>query len=366
MKKGYLVFALLMGIVIQTSGQIPVILRVTAAEQSDTTGCNFVKELARISWLAISSGKAKLWNAPSKDFQITPQSLRDIDASAGTSFTDQEVVFIYEYWTNINRELKSTTTGFLFSNKSKRGEDVEYGYVEFRDLQEFFLRERVETNSNGNFNTNLASVLHSKSFNYQFLQFAGKVIDNVSDSRKIRDEYIGQLRFNVSAFSLNEVPQKMVTWTLDPSPDVTKEKSVNGNKLISALGDYLRANEEVFLNLGGDKIPGVQLKGRWKITRIEVSELWKKISGETLYDPLTLKMYINDSALAEIPYRDLLKMDVKIMDIALTDFLRVKEFNYVIRRVNQQDIPRSEAYLYQKALYEAEWNKLTIWVAANR
>ena len=342
--------------------QIPVILRVTSAEQSDTNGYNFVKELTRISHDAIMSGKTRLWNSAAKDFQLLPQSLSSIEKSSGVSFKDQEVIFIYEYWTNAGSELKSTTTGFLFSGKSARGEDVEFGYIEYQDLQSVFVQERVRSNVNGNFNTSMENLLLSKKFNYQFLQFAGKVIDNVSDSRKIREEYIGSRRFNPGAFAQNEVPQKMVVWTLDYSPDQSMKKSAEGNRLLIALQDYLRENEEVFYNLGGDKIPAAHTKAKWRVTRIEVEELWKKINEEVLFDPLMLTLYVNDSALTIIPYRDLIKMDVKVEEIQLMDFLRLKSFNFVIRKINQDEILRSESYLYAKALMEAEWNKVSWWV----
>ncbi|MBK7963960.1 MAG: hypothetical protein IPK10_00670 [Bacteroidetes bacterium] len=240
--------------VANVQAQIPVILRVTAAEQADSIGCNFVHELCRITYNAILSGKVKLWNSSNKEFRIIAQSLKEIDASANTQFVNQEVIYIYEMWSNANKELKSTTSGFLFSNRNAKGEDVEYGFVEYTDLQEFFLRERVETNANGNFNANLASFLNSKNYNYQFLQFAGKVINNINDSKSIRDEYIGNLRFNVSAFSMNEVPQKLVVWTLDRSTEMKSEKVATGNDLLTAIGDYLKNNQEVFFNLGGDKV----------------------------------------------------------------------------------------------------------------
>ena len=148
--------------VAKVQAQIPVILRVAAAEQADSIGCNFVRELCRISYDAILSGNVKLWNSSNKEFHIIAQSLKEIDASANTSFLNQEVIFIYEMWTHSNKELKSATSGFLFSNRNSKGEDVEYGYVEYTDLQEFLMRERVITNANGNFNSNLASFLNAK------------------------------------------------------------------------------------------------------------------------------------------------------------------------------------------------------------
>lgn len=362
MKKWILV--ILMGVmgVANVQAQIPVILRVTAAEQADSIGCNIVRELCRITYNAILSGKVKLWNSSNKEFSIIAKSLLEIDASSNTQFVNQEVIFIYEMWTNTNKELKSTTTGFLFSNRNAKGEDVEYGFVEYADLQEFLLRERVETNANGNFNANLAGFLNAKNYNYQFLQFAGKVINNINDSKSIRDEYIGKLRFNVNAFSMNEVPQKLVVWTLDRSAETNSEKVTKGNELLTAIGDYLKNNQEVFFNLGGDKVFNYTQKAKLKVNKIEVSELWKRVGEELLFDPLGLIIYINDSPLNEIPYKDLIKLEVMINNKLLIDNIREKNFNFIIRKINQQEIARSQSYLYQKALLQSPWNKVSYFV----
>lgn len=362
MKKWILVIMMGMMSVAKVHAQIPVILRVTAAEQADSIGCNIVRELCRITYDAILSGRVKLWNSSNKEFNIIAQSLIEIDASANTQFVNQEVVFIYEMWTNANKELKSTTSGFLFSNRNSKGEDVEYGFVDYIDLQEFLLRERVQTNANGNFNANLAGFLNSKNFNYQFLQFAGKVINNITDSKSIRDEFIGKLRFNLSAFSMNEVPQKLVIWTLDRTSEGANDKMKNGNELLNAIGDYLRNNQEVFFNLGGDKVFNYTQKAKLKVNKIEVNELWKRVGEELLFDPLGLVIYINDSPLTEIPYKDLMKLEVLIKDKLLIENIREKNFNYIIRKINHQEITRSQSYLYQKALLQSPWNKVSYFV----
>ena len=134
--------------------QFPVLLRATSSEQNDSTGCNFVKEVVRVVYETVISGKAKMWDSPDKEIQIMPASLQQIEKSSETSFLEQDIIFIYEFWTNTNRDLKSTTKGFLFSNKSKTGEEVAYGYVDFAELQEPFMRSRITVNANGNFNAN--------------------------------------------------------------------------------------------------------------------------------------------------------------------------------------------------------------------
>ncbi len=359
MRRQLFLFTLFVISCISTYGQIPVILRLEASEQEDTTGCNFVRELTRITYDAIMAGKVKLWNSPAKEILIMPLSLKQIERSTRTNFTEQEVIFIYEYWSNTNKVLSSQTNGFLFSNKTLSGADVEYGFVEYQELQPVFMTERVNSNANGNYNSNLDSYILSKNYNFNFLQFAGKVINNKEDSRKIFEEFIGSSRFNLSQFSSLEIPQKKVTWTVDFSTETGKIKALNGNNMLLSVEKYLRQNEEVFYNMGGEKILNHVQKGKWKVTRLQLTELWKKVYNTLSTDPIGLTVYINDSTLSEVPYKELVKWDVKVGDLALVDFIRLQNYNFVIRKINSQDIPRSESYAYYKALQEADWKNLT-------
>jgi hypothetical protein len=340
--------------------QIPVILRVTAAEQIDTTGCNFVNELTRITYDAVISGKAKLWDTPEKEIHIMPSTLKEIEKSSSTSFIEQDVVFIYELWQNSNKALKSTTNGFLFSNTDKLGNSVAYGYVDAKDLQEIFIRSRIQTNANGNYNSNLTSYVSSKQYNYKFLQFSGKVIDNASESQLIKDQYIGNTKFNTTEFSVDEIPQKVVKWSIERKK--AGNDSSAANMLLNAIEMYLHNNDAIFYNLDIEKQFSHLPKTSRRVSGVKVKELWKKIDGQILYDPISLTVFINDVPLEEVLYKDMVSMEISIGNESWIDYLKAKKFLYVINKINSQDISREEAFKYQKALLTFDWNRITDFV----
>lgn len=339
--------------------QVPVILRVLASEQHDTIGCNVVREIVRITHQEIMKGNARLWNGPGKEIRILPASLQKIDELSKTSFLEQDLVFMYEFWNNQGGQLTSTTSGFLFSNKNRAGEDIEYGYVEYADLQGAFTRERIDANPNGNYNATLSNYIDSKGFHYNLIQFAGKVVDNVSDSRKLRDEYVGKSRFNPSLFGSIEVPKKLIEWTLDPAREASTQKASAGNAFLKKLDSLLKANEDLFVELGGYELLHRQSRRTWKVTRMQVQEIWKKVSNEILFDPVETVVFINDEPLAPISYQLIVSKGLMIDDRSLVDCLRKKEFNYAIRKLNSQEVMRSESTQYQKALLNAPWNNIT-------
>lgn len=357
-----LIFLLLTTFFFALSGleaQVPVILRVLASEQHDTIGCNVVREIVRISHQEIMKGTAKLWNGPGKEIQILPASLLKIDELSKTSFLEQDVVFIYEFWNNQGEQLTSTTSGFLFSNKNRTGEDIEYGYVEYADLLGAFTRERVDANPNGNFNATLSNYIDSKAFHYNLIQFSGKVVDNVSESRRIRDEYIGKSRFNPSLFGTIEVPKKMVEWSLDPVKETPTQKASAGNDFLRKIDSLMKSNEDLFVELRGYELLHRQSRKNWKVTRMQVKEIWKKVNNEILFDPIEAVVFINDEPLMPMTYQLIVSKGLSIDDRNLVECLRKKEFNYAIRKLNSQEVMRGETMQYQKALLSAPWNNIT-------
>lgn len=339
--------------------QVPVILRVLASEQHDTIGCNVVREIVRITHQEILKGNAKLWNGPGKEVRILPASLQKIDEISKTNFLDQDLVYVYEFWNNREGQLTSTTTGFLFSNKTRSGEDIEYGYVEYAELQGAFTRERIEVNPNGNYNATLSNYLDSKSFHYNLIQFAGKVVDNVAESNRIRSEYVGISRFNPSLFGSIEVPKKLVEWSLEMVKDASTQKATAGNDFLKKLDSLMKANEDLFVELGGYELLYRQSRKAWKVTRVQVKEIWKKVGSELLFDPIEMVVYINDEPLTAMSYQLIVSKGLSIDDKSLIDCIRKKDFSYAIRRLNSREVMRGESIQYQKALLNSPWNNIT-------
>ena len=365
--KSRFVFLIILWISVSSflQAQTPVLLRVVRAEQSDSLGCNFVEELIRIVYLEIINNRVKLWDSPAKEVQINAATLKEIERASATSFQNQEIVFIYEYWSKDGKAIKSVTQGFTFNTKSNTGEDVSYGYIDYKDLQDAFLGARVNSNANGNFSASISNYINRKEYAYNILQFNGKVVNGVNESQQIQNSYIGASKFNPTYFSTIEIPQKMVTYFIDNTNLSDDKKFLAGKQFTKTIETYLANNEEVFYNLGGDAIVGHLQQKKWSITRIVVKEIWKKIDEVVKYDPVSLLIFVNDSSLAEIPLRDMIKMDIQQDNKSWIQLLKEKNFQIVITKINAQDIARKHSYLFYKAMQSSPWNKLMDYVTEN-
>lgn len=338
--------------------QIPVLLRVLNSEQNDTTGCNIVKELAAVTYNEIMNGHVRLWDGPTHELQIFPQSLISIETSSHTSFKSCETVYIYEFWTT-DKTLKSVTQGFMFTGKDASNQDIGYGYVEYKDLEQAFLINRINVNANGNYNANLASYLNNKNYNFRIIQYGTQVISSVNESADLIHSVSRNRKWNPSSFSTTEIPQKLVKWLVNNDTLAGGDKAVAAQHLIAAVNEFLHSNEEIVYNNGADHLVH---ENNWNVTRLDVVELWKKINGEVLSDLAGITVYINGEPMPEFPYRDIAKFDLKVDGISLNDFLRRKGFYYTILSINDQPVQRSASPMYQKALLTFDWNKLTEYV----
>jgi hypothetical protein len=125
---------------------------------------------------------------------------------------------------------------------------------------------------------------------------------------------------------------------------------------------YLYNNDEIFYNIDIEKQFSHLPKSSWRVSGVKVKELWKKIDGQILYDPINLTIFINDVPLEEVLYKDMVSMEISIGNESWIDYLKAKKFLYVINKINSQDISREEAFKYQKALLTFDWNRITDFV----
>lgn len=344
------------------AADIPVLLRLVRSEQADTNGCNFVAEITAIVYKEIVDGKIKLWDSPAKEIQITGITLQELEKNTNTKFVNQDVIFIYELWQNNRKMLTSETLGFNFSNKSSNGEDVAYGFVEYAAVKDLFLRTKIHTNANGDYSATYASYVNNKTYNYNIIQFNGKVIREASESNKIKKEFIGDAAFNLMTFVSGD-PDRYIQYIVEPNSELKDPRGLNSNRLVKEIENYLTTNQEVFYNFGGDRILSYFQKNQLKVTRLEFTEIWKKINDTLVTEPKTMTIFVNDSALMPMNSYEINKLDLKIDEMNFGVFIRQKKFNLIISQINSQKIPRKDAFLYYKGLMNSEWKRLTAYVS---
>jgi hypothetical protein len=341
--------------------EIPVLLMVKRSDQVDTLGCNFVEQMTSLVYDEVKAGRVKLWDSQKKSIQIFGSTVTEIEKHSGVKFTELESIFVYEMWENNKKEITSRTLGMSFIHRGNSSEEVAFGYIDFKDIQETVMRTRINTNANGVYSATYANYLYSKNFIYNLVQFGGKAVKSATESEEIKRNFIRNLKFNETLLGYYP-PDKYISYILDQITEGADKKTVNSRNLIKQLEEYFLKNQEVFFNLGGDRIMSHLQKNKFKITRITVTEIWRKTGDNIQYDPRSLVIYINDSALNEITQKNIKDLNFKFNNTDLFTFFQSKEFNLIIYQINSQEIKRKDAFLYYKALLTMQWNRLIEYV----
>ncbi|MFM2157331.1 MAG: hypothetical protein RL516_2080 [Bacteroidota bacterium] len=338
--------------------QKTVILRVKADEQVDTLGVNIVNEITKVAYEAIRDGKVKLWDSPKKEVAISFNSLVQIEKSSGLNFIDQQLIYIYDVWNYEKKKLKSETHGFLFSSKLENGDAVVFGYVEYDAIKSIIATSSASINANGDCYINLNNNLKKKDYNYQILQFGDMVINNVSDSKLLKESYIRDNKFNVEVIAKDSVESKFIEWTISSSEKLSGTKAQASRDFINALTTYFQQNMEVLYNLSGKNAEEILQNGTWKVSSISFAEIWKKSVTGIKSTPLWMSVSIDSVVIDSIYMDNLVNWEFTVNDQNWLEYIQQKNFLYLIVKVNSDVIPIEKSIKYQKGLFTHKWNNL--------
>ncbi len=358
-------FSLMVGASNTYADGIPVVLVAKSSEQVDTTGCDIVKEITRIIYQELSENRLRIWDSQQKEIAFSIATIQSLEKSAGIRFMDQETMYIYERWTQMKREVNTSTIGFYFAHKDKKGNETVFGYVEYVDLQPVFAKTKIQSNASGNYSTTFETLLKSKNFNYQILQLGNKVMKTANEAQENRLSFIGNRIFNESTLGYYP-PDKSITYFIDHITGGEDGASLNGVRITKLLEEYFIRNMEVYYNMGGDRITSHLNRNKIKVTKVVVNEIWRKVGSEILYEPRNVTVFVNDSALNEINGRNIGEFEFRYGEYDLFGFIRTREFNYVITKINSEEVELKDSYLFQKGLLTVEWNRLNQYVNDNQ
>src|SRR4029078_1827818 len=121
---------------------------------------------------------------------------------------------MYEYWENNRQEILTQTIGFSFVHRGNTEEEVTFGYVDYADLKQLFLKTKINTNASGNYSSTFATYVLSKNFIYNIVQFGGKALRTSGESEDTKIAYVKNLKFNESLIGYYP-PDKFVSYIID-------------------------------------------------------------------------------------------------------------------------------------------------------
>lgn len=333
---------------------VPVLTHLGKAEQKDTFGFNLVEAIPQLIYNLIRDNKVTLWDSPKKTIKIGFDALTNIEKNSKSSFVQTGDLFMNEVWSSNRKRTTFNIIGFSFINKSGRADRVSYGYIDFEDIYQILADSSIATNANGAFNTSFVEALYSRNYHYNVVQFGD---DN------FKDNLLKAIQIKEKAFGGKKKIVNKVQLPLLKKIEYEVIKADRGQLLYNGIEDFFTTYPEFFFNHGGYKIFNhYQQNFMFSISKIEVVELWEKKEGLTLQSPLFLIIYFGDVAMPPININDFAKYGLKVDFTDLATMLKNKGFNYLLTKINKQEIPPAQSGKYIRALENYFWTQITDYV----
>jgi len=341
----------------------PVMLFLSAKDQPDTLGYNLVTELPAMLYEALIDGRIPLWDSPEKQIQILPKSLKAIEESNDLSFAASPRLFILEKWTIEKKMLRCEPTGFYFSDRSAKGDEIAYGFVDYSDAELSLTSTAINTNANGSCFETFKYILLNHLYFYNVVQFGSKKITSFEESQRIKRQYAASL-----SEGLHPPPDtKKIVYAVEKpgAEEVSLSAGAATYELLKMIEDFLNSNKEVYLNFGGDKISDFRtVNGPQSIVvrSLEAEEIWTRNDTGIDAQLIALTVNLENGTLAPFTPEDLWKLDIRTGEKSLNNLLKQKEFYFRILIINAEAISKEESPKYLKALQKFSWNQVKEYV----
>ncbi len=335
----------------------PAIVQVPLTGQHDSVGFNIVKELPAILYKRIIDGEITVYTTPLKDVIRTPQAFAEMEEQTKTSFLKVEDLFLDEDWKLQGKKFEFHIRGIYCLNRSEEGIQVNYGYINLEDIKGLLKSVIIPTNSNGPKNLTFWDALHSRLYDFNLLKFGGENFTREPErSIEIRNQAFFNPKVTTNAIQLPAAKEvELVVNRVDFNND--KMNSM----LFEAVEGYFKQNPQEFFNLGGADFedhtnPGVAIN----LTKIVLTETWRKSDNGISYQVDKLVFYINDHPLQSVNSDELEKLGFLVNFQRMEDFLEEKNFFFTITRINNQQIYGYRSQDALNALLAGSWNRIII------
>ena len=333
------------------------ILLVEKEAQVDSSGYNFVNELAHDVYNWIQSGQVVLWDSPEKKMKLSFNDLQGFELRSQSFLRTINSLYIYEFWNSDKKKTGFLVEGVSFTGTNYKGNDVIFGYVEYKGpFHELLDNTYMHVNANGNSGLTLNAVLMNKAYQYSLIYFDNGPLLSYKKSLRIVASAFNSKK-QVLNFSFTR-PAKLVEYGWD---SLSKEQVIVCHRVINALNDFFNNNRQEFFNFGGDKIYSFLKDAPVAITDFHVIELWTKDKdGKIYYTPQTIIMFTKGYQLQPVSFDQLEKWKILYEGGSLTGYLSAKDYPYTIKKINETLIPYTLSQRYKDALFANSWNQILI------
>ncbi len=321
--------------------------------QHDSIGFNFVAELQELVYPRLLTGDLPLWENPNKEIIVSKERFAQIEKGAAKPFVQSSNLFIHEIWQIYKKNYDFATLGFSFTGQSKYGKSINYGYVDIIDILDLLKSTPIPSNANGSSTLTFWNALHSKAYNFNLVQFGDE---------SFKEDQVLALRLKHQAITSDKVLREL--YQIEDVKSIeykVLQPNINSNEenasFYSTFEKFVNENKQTILNAGGDAHFDHLMFVPWKIEAIEVAEEWRRYNSIAFQQLTRVSLFIDGHSIT-LNSKQLEELNIKINLRGLEEYLSEKSFDFVLQKVNDEEIAPNKSRLYYEALLNNNWNNI--------
>lgn len=331
----------------------PVLLHLDKREQHDSIGFNLASEIPKLLYGKILSNDIALWESPDKKIRISKDVFLQMERSAKNPFVESNNFFIYEVWRIYKRNFSFGVIGFSFAGESRDGRKLNYGFIDAIDVISLMKDRTIPSNVNGSGYLSYWDAIHSMRFDFNLVQFGKEDFkQDPMKSFELRDQAVKNPKVKRELYQI--LQEKQIIYRIIP-PDINTNP--NNQAVYKVLETFVNDNKQTILNAGGAEHFSHIANIPWKIDNIIVSERWSKFNDLPFQELEHLQLFIAGKPIY-LGKRELDEMGVKINLQGPEEYFSGKEFDFVIQRINSEEVKPTLSESYYRALMNNDWNNI--------
>lgn len=329
------------------------LLHLNANMQHDSIGYNVVSAMSELLYPKLLTGDLPLWSNSSKRAVVGSVEFNELEKKADRPFVRNNNLFIHEFWNIYKKNFDFRVQGFTFIGKSKEGETITYGYVDAPDIINLLKTEFIPTNVNGNSSVTYWDALHAKTYDFTLVQFGSNDFKGEAKMSALL-EYQAMLDPSINREFKEHKIQKEITYhILSPLINSNPENKV----VYSTIEKYINNNKQTILNKSTSNYFLSKIYDKWSLESITITEEWKKINGIPFQEFKSIELFIGKESVT-LTRQELDEMNIRINLQGISEYVSEKNFTFLIKEVNDEEIEILEATDIYKALKTKPWNKI--------
>jgi len=329
--------------------------------QSDTFNYNIVSSFLQMIYNAVLDEKIVFWDSPLKQTRINADNFLNIDQSNEINFLESHNFFIYETWNSESKTSSFAIVGFLFTNENKKGEEINYGFIDFEEVRSLLKTERIPTDANGDYLLTFYQIFMNKTYNYDLIFFDDKPIissnsgdpeKDFSKGVKIKNKAFGPEKYNLNQVEV--IPSKLITYELK-----TFNYDLISEKIIDALEKYFVSNNNAYVCFSSEDVSSMFKGSKLLITSLEINILATVKNNETVFKLLSIVPYSLGKAFYPIDHIALDSLMIITADsLDIRAILNSMKYDYQITKINNIKVNPEFTIEYMNAVFQRNYKNI--------